>query len=205
MRTFVLVLAGLCASLPAVAEHLGAIGPTYPIQETDFLDLIQSRLRGKERSGELARLQDQARDRAVKSVQNPKPVAGVKRTEIARTFYYDPSFVLDHNILDADGRVLFPAGTRKNPLEVVGMSTHLVFFDARDSAQVARAKALIDQYGGRVKPILVGGSYLDLMQRWKRPVFYDQDGALVRKLGIGHVPALVSQEGLRLRVDEIVL
>ena len=84
-------------------------------------------------------------------------------------------------------------------------SKHLLFFDARDPRQVAQAKELIDLYQGRVKPILVGGSYLDLMKSWSRQVFYDQEGTLVRKLGITAVPAIVSQEGSRLRIDEVVV
>jgi conjugal transfer pilus assembly protein TraW len=52
--------------------------------------------------------------------------------------------------------------------------------------------------------ILTGGSYLELMRQWKRPVFYDQQGALTEKLGIRHVPALVSQEGNKLKIEEIL-
>jgi len=70
---------------------------------------------------------------------------------------------------------------------------------------VAKARVLIARYGGRVKPILVGGSYVGLMKSWGTPVFYDQEGTLVRKLGISAVPAIVSQEGLRLRIDEVGL
>ncbi len=33
--------------------------------------------------------------------------------------------------------------------------------------------------------------------------YYDQQGVLTRRLGIAQVPALVSQEGKRLRVDEL--
>ena len=99
--------------------------------------------------------------------------------------------------------MLFPAGTRKNPLDVVSLSRQLLFFDARDALQVGRARELIERYQGQVKPILVGGSYLDLMKRWNRPVFYDQDGNLVRRFGITAVPAIVSQEGQRLRIDEV--
>ena len=56
-----------------------------------------------------------------------------------------------------------------------------------------------------MKPILVGGSYLALMQSWHVPVYYDQQGLLTRRLGITQVPALVSQEGLRLRIDELAV
>ena len=80
----------------------------------------------------------------------------------------------------------------------------MVVIDARDPAQVGRAKRFLDERGGRLKVILTGGSYLDLMRRWKQPVFFDQQGSLAEKLGIRHVPALVSQEDRRLRIDELL-
>ena len=66
-----------------------------------------------------------------------------------------------------------------------------------------RAHELIASYQGKVKPILTAGSYLDLMKSWRTPVYYDQQGVLVRRFGITQVPALVSQEGMRLRIDEL--
>jgi len=92
-----------------------------------------------------------------------------------------------------------------NPLDYVSLSKKLFFFDARDKAQVRQAEAVILQLDGRVKPILTGGSYMALMRQWKRQVYFDQQGTLVKKLGIEHVPAIVSQEGKMLRIDEIVL
>ena len=68
-----------------------------------------------------------------------------------------------------------------------------------------RARGLIDVYRGRAKPILVGGSYMDLMRSWKLRLYYDQEGVLVRKFGITAVPAIVSQEGQRLRIDEVLI
>ena len=198
-----LIAAATCWALGAQAANLGTIGPTYPVAEKNLLDVIMARLRAKEASGELKRHEQEARDRAAYAVNNPRPVDGLRRARAARTFYFDPSFTLQSNVVDSTGAVLFPAGTRKNPLEVVSLSKHLLFFDARDPGQVARARELIEHYQGKVKPILVGGSYLDLMKRWNKPVFYDQDGTLVRKFGIAAVPAIVSQEGQRLRIDEV--
>jgi conjugal transfer pilus assembly protein TraW len=198
-----LIAAATSWALGAQAANLGTIGPTYPVAEKNLLDVIMARLRAKEASGELKRHEQEARDRAAYAVNNPRPVDGLRRAQAARTFYFDPSFTLQSNVVDATGAVLFPAGTRKNPLEVVSLSKHLLFFDARDPGQVARARELIEHYQGKVKPILVGGSYLDLMKRWNKPVFYDQDGTLVRKFGIAAVPAIVSQEGQRLRIDEV--
>ena len=198
-----LIAAATSWALGAQSANLGTIGPTYPVAEKNLLDVIMARLRAKEASGELKRHEQEARDRAAYAVNNPRPVDGLRRAQAARTFYFDPSFTLQSNVVDATGAVLFPAGTRKNPLEVVSLSKHLLFFDARDPGQVVRARELIEHYQGKVKPILVGGSYLDLMKRWNKPVFYDQDGTLVRKFGIAAVPAIVSQEGQRLRIDEV--
>ena len=189
----------------ARAIDLGVIGPTYEISEPHLLQMIEQRLREKERSGELGRLEAEARKRGIATVKNPPPVTGLRPTDTMRTFYFDPSFTLDRNIFGPQGELLFAAGTRKNPLEVVSLSRHLLFFDARDPRQVGRARQLIALYQGRVKPILVGGSYLDLMQSWHVPVYYDQQGLLTRRLGITQVPALVSQDGLRLRIDELAV
>jgi conjugal transfer pilus assembly protein TraW len=70
---------------------------------------------------------------------------------------------------------------------------------------VKHARELSGRYAGRIKPILTGGSYLDLMKDWRVPVYYDQSGTLTRRFGIRQVPALVSQDGLRLRIDELGL
>ena len=200
-----LVLGLMLGATGARAMDLGVIGPTYEISEPHLLQMIEQRLRDKERSGELGRLEAQVRERGIATVKNPPPVTGLRATETVRTFYFDPSFTLDRNLLGPQGELLFAAGTRKNPLEVVSLSRHLLFFDARDPRQVGRARQLIALYQGRVKPILVGGSYLDLMQSWHLPVYYDQQGLLTRRLGITQVPALVSQEGLRLRIDELAV
>lgn len=196
--------AALLLTVPsAQAVDAGVIGPTYDIAEPHLLKYIEERLRQKEASGELRRLQEEARTRGIDAVRHPEPVAGLVTTRTKRTSYYDPTYTLDRNLQDAQGNLMFAAGTRANPLDIVSLSRRLLFFDARDPRQVTQARQLIAHYDGRVKPIITGGSYLDLMQSWKLPVYYDQLGLLTRRLGIRQVPALVSQEGKRLRIDEL--
>ena len=198
-------IAALLVSIaPAAARDLGRVGPTYPIAEPDLLEEIQAVLQRKQASGELTRLQDEAQRRAVRAIESPAPVAGIVRTARARTHYVDPSITVERAITDGQGRVIVPARTRSNPLDVVTLTRQLLFFDGRDPEQVSLATAKLAELGGRLKPVLVGGSYLDLMRAWQVPVYFDQDGALVRRLGIAQVPALVAQEGKRLRVDELV-
>jgi conjugal transfer pilus assembly protein TraW len=196
----VLVLGGVATG--DRAEDLGTVGETYAIAEPHLLSYIEQTLREKEKSGELANLEEQAKSRVVESIRIPKPLAGIRPTQAARTFYFDPSIKVEQNITDDKGNIIVPAGTTKNPLEVVSLSKHLLFFDGRDPRQVRDARALIDHYGGKVKPILVAGSYLDLMKAWQLSVYFDQQGVLTTKFGITQVPALVSQEGMRLRIVE---
>ena len=199
----VATLAALAVAVCSSAEDLGTVGPTYAIEEPHLLNAIEQQLRAKEKSGELARLEVAAKQRIIDSIEHPMPLTGIRRTQIARSFYFDPSIVARENITDAKGNIIVPAGARANPLEIVSLSKHLLFFDGTDEQQVERAHTLIAHYQGKLKPILVAGSYLALMQRWQLPVYFDQQGALTRKLGITQVPALVSQEGLQLRIDEL--
>lgn len=202
-RAALIAVATTCLAAIANAQDLGVIGPVYPIAEPSLLDVILSKLRDAETSGHLANLQRDAQSGAARAVEQPEPVATVKNTRTARTFYYDPSIVVPYAITDAEGRIIVAPGTKVNPLDTVSLSKHLLFFDARDRQQLKRARALLDQHRGKVKLILTGGSYLDLMRWWKLPVFFDQQGILTKKLRIEHVPALVYQEGKRLRIDEL--
>jgi len=198
-----LVAVAMLLSLAVRAHDLGVIGPVYPIAEPNLLEVILARLRDAEASGVLARLQRDAQARAKHQIEQPAAIVKLTKTTKARSFFYDPSTVVPYAILDADGKLLVPPGTTVNPLDTVSLSQALLFIDARDTAQVKRASAILDQRGGKLKVILTGGSYLDLMRRWKRPVFFDQQGTLTEKLGIRHVPALVTQDGKRLRIEEI--
>jgi conjugal transfer pilus assembly protein TraW len=190
----------LCMTGFVLAE---VVGQTYPIQEPDLIKEIERTLKEKEKTGELARLQKEAIGRSQHSAINPSPVQGVMRTRIPRSFYFDPTVVANRRIMTPDGKVIVEAGQKFNPLDQISMSRRLIFFDARDPLQIKKVEDLIKQADGRAKPILVGGSYIDIQKQWGRPVFFDQAGILVRKFGIRQVPAVVFQEDKRLRIDEI--
>jgi conjugal transfer pilus assembly protein TraW len=202
----VIFVAALAASSVVISSpgYTQALGPTYPIAEPDLLKEIERVLKEKERNGELAKLQKEALERSKHSAMNPKAVQEVTRTRQARTFFFDPSIVANHRITTPQGRVLVEPGQRVNPLDQMAMTQQLVFFDARDPAQVAKAQSLIASANGKAKAVLTGGSYIELQKRWGKAVFFDQQGTLVRKFGIRHVPAIVAQEGRLLRIDEVL-
>lgn len=189
-------------SAPAPGADLGVIGPLHPIAEPDMLDEIQAVLRARQASGELERLQQAAHRRMRAAIETPAAVRGLQRAMRKRTWEVDPSVRFDAPIVDPEGRTVVPAGTLANPLSVVRLSKVLLFIDGRDRAQVAAARRLMDGSPLPVVPVLTAGSPPALARAWQRPVFFDQDGRLVQRFGIQAVPAKVSQQGLRLRVEE---
>lgn len=185
-------------------HNLGTLGPTYPIKEQDFLEEIITILKEKEAKGELERIKKEAIARATESIKNPKVVEGVSTTMVARTRYWDPSIVVEQPIVDDKGKVLVPKGTRRNPLDYITWHKSLFFFDGRDAAQVAMARTAVAQLGQKVRPVMVAGPVIDLMRKMKTQLFFDQQGALVKRFGIKQVPAWVYQEDKRIRIDEVL-
>lgn len=206
LRRCLAVAVGLVAfAAGASGADLGVRGPTYPIAEPDLLAAIMSALQAKSASGEMARRIEEAKRRAAEHAITPTPVAGLTRTVMPRSVMYDPTITVREPIVDGNGRIIVPAGTTANPLDVVTMSEQLYFVDGRDPAQVRQAKRVSDQLGDGVRVVLTGGSPVLLAQAWHRPVYFDQGGKLVRKFGIHQVPARVMQQGNQLQVDELAV
>lgn len=202
-----LALAALVVCGCATATDLGAIGPVHPIEEPDLLDMISEGLRAKQASGELDRLLDQGRRRIRARIDTPPPVPGLRRAQVARQWLFDPSIRVDEAIVDHRGRVVVPAGTVRNPLTVATLRSALLIFDGRDPAQVALARGELDaarQAQRAIKPILVGGSPNALARAWHQPVYFDQHGELTQRFGLSAVPVRITQQGLALRVEELV-
>lgn len=196
-----LLLALLVA--PAWAGSLTSLGPTYPIAEEDAMVAMQKKLKRMEASGELAKLQEQARQRIMRNIEEPAPVAGITATEKRSVRYFDPTITIPQAITDGTGRVVVAAGTKINPLDHVGLTKRWVFFDGRDAAQTVKVRAMVAKDGPRVKAILVAGSFMKTMREWGVQVYFDQYGQLSRRFGIAHVPSVVSQDGKRLKIEEI--
>lgn len=198
-----LLVALLPVSFAVMAEDLGVVGPTYEISERDVLELITSTLKRMEQTGELAKYQEDYKNKVISSIEHPRPLTGFKATETASTHYYDPSMVTGKDIVDATGKVLYPRGTRVNPLDYIGWNTYLLFVDGRDEKQLAFSKEIVAKSDRPVKIVLVAGEPLALMRKWKSSVYFDQGGKLIKRFAIAQVPAIVRQEGKRLRIDEL--
>ena len=191
----------LAAALPGAvsAKDLGVRGATWAIAEPDLLAQIEARLVGMERSGELARLEEEARASARRRLEEPVPAPGIAPARERRSRLFDPAIAVARDIRTADGALIAAAGTRVNPLERVTLSRHLLFVDGRREAEIAWALT----QARPAKIVLLAGRPLELMRRHRQPFFFDQGGRLAARFGLRFTPSLVEQAGTRLRITEI--
>ncbi|MBP6951564.1 MAG: type-F conjugative transfer system protein TraW [Alphaproteobacteria bacterium] len=195
----------LCLGQPISvhAKDFGVHGMILSIEEHDPIVLIQSKLKTMEERGELERHNFELQKKTRAAIERPKPVEGISKATKNRVFYYDPTYIVPEDIKDHHGQIIHPKGTRINPLETVSLSQGLLFFDGDDEDQVAFAKEKSKEASPKL--ILTKGTPLALSEELTVPVYFDQSELLTKKLGIQHVPTLVTQDELRLRIEEISL
>jgi conjugal transfer pilus assembly protein TraW len=203
MKKTLLALLLLLSSNIAVAKDYGIHGNTYEIKEQSFLDQIQAKLKKLEKSGELAKMQQKMKEKTFESVNQPKAVKDLTRASVNKEWIYDKSVTLEKDLADQNGRVFYKAGTKVNPLDRISMTKTLIFIDGSDEEQVKWA--LIQNKKKRVKIILTSGQIIKLMKSKKVRFYFDQNGTLIKKFSINHVPASVEQDGKSLLVKEIAL
>ena len=209
-RAAAMLLAATLASLPAAglpsgtsAKDLGVRGATWPVAELDLLEQVELQLLEMQRSGELARLETQARERARQKLEEPDPVPGIAPATRERTRLFDPAIVVERDIRTPDGALIAAAGTRIDPLARMMLARDLLFVDGRRDAEIVWALAREIETGRPSKIVLLAGRPLDLMRRYRRPFFFDTGGRLAARFGLRFTPASVEQAGALLRISEI--
>ncbi|MYK57539.1 MAG: type-F conjugative transfer system protein TraW, partial [Rhodospirillaceae bacterium] len=166
------ILAVLLATMPvaaitpdASARDLGVRGATWPVAEPDLLIQIETRLLQMQQSGALVRLEEEARIRARRQLEEPEPVPGIAPATEERSRPFDPAITVARDIRTPDGTLIAAAGTRVNPLEHLPLTRALLFIDGRREAEVAWALA----HDRPAKIVLLAGRPFDLMRRHRRP------------------------------------
>ncbi|PCI01065.1 MAG: conjugal transfer protein TraW [Alphaproteobacteria bacterium] len=201
----------ILTAFTSAAKDFGVKGHTHQIIEQPFLQMIDERLQKVDMDKEQSKMISIAKDR----VENPKPVEGVKPAKTGRVFHFDPTYILDEDAVLPCGKILHRAGTMVNPLAHMDLNRRLFFIDSREKMQIAWLKAQLNNPLSDQKEIvedrviLVGGSVLRLKEELGdehiNKVYFDQNGELTSKFGIKASPAIVVQDGLMLKIEEIKL
>lgn len=197
-RTVLAVL--LAAAGAAQAGAIGRVGPTYAIQEVDgrvAADAQKATLMARSREFET-----KTRQASRQFLDKLPPIKDIGRVERSQRRFIDLVYVVPEDVRNSQGRLLLKAGTSVNYGHRAKFDGLLYLFDGRDPRQVALLQRLWSAKM-KVQPILVAGSYTQLVKRFRRPFYYDYGGAISRRLTVTRVPALVGQDGNRLRIEEI--
>ena len=195
--------AALFACTEALATDLGVIAQTYPILEQDLIEHIKDKIAAKDQNGELDELNQQWLSRSKQYAAAPKgsflPPAVVPRITLIET-----KITLKNDLMGLEGKVLYPKGTTVNPLKIMRLTYALCFIDGDEKKQVGW---MIEHCTKNPlnKLVLVNGPLEALSKRTGLRLFFDQGGELIRRLKITALPAVLSQKGGDLYVEEIPL
>lgn len=217
-RVYITILMLLIATT-AYAKDLGIVGAVYQIRESDLLESIESKLKANEASGKLAALHAKYSNEVRAQVTKPRRIAGISNATTDTIRFYDPTHELDEEIRipgkDGAGDVVYPVGTKVNPLDYQDFDVVMLFIDGEEEAQRDFAHDQVDK-NPKTTIILINGepgqkhvsrvSKSKKIQPEERGInkknnveeksyyyYYDQWGMLSKKFGITRVPSLIYQ------------
>lgn len=197
-------------SLLGAVEHVKRrgsynVGELYQIKEPDILAVIEQRIKDYDWSKALARAQQRMAEKLSPGFDLPTAT----KTE---TSYFVPKFTLPDNIVipgynDNSDRIIAKAGDIINILEHKNLDVPIIVFDQEDRRQIEIVKDLLKKhpkadlfYVGVVVPKGNKNRQIELSREFNMPV-YPWFPKLTDRFGVNAVPALVTQEGKKLRID----
>jgi len=185
---------------------LGSYAQNYAIAEPPLDDVLTLKLQ-QAQSGEAGVKATRDWTDAMRTFYtNPPVTPGIQANDSKhKVRYVDPSISVPEDVFGPDGRLAFAKGSKFNALHYVALPEPHLFFDARDARQVQAAKAAVLYFQGGVRLIAVGGSAVLTAPKVGQRVYYDYAGTFSKNFQIKRVPALITQEKMRYRVDELPL
>jgi len=180
-------------------QDYGTRGQTFAIDELSLLEEIMEKLDLAKENGTLEQMQTEFSKKVKAKVLRPLPVANITKASINSSWTYNPTFTQETDIIDGEGRVIIAAGTSINALEKLKWGEPLIFIDGEDKEQIDWATSK------QGKIVLTNGAPLELANKLKRLVYFDQGGIFCNRFKIEAVPALIEQDGLLLKITEVKL
>ncbi|HOV56371.1 MAG TPA: TrbC family F-type conjugative pilus assembly protein [Rhodanobacteraceae bacterium] len=180
---------------------LGKLGPTYPVEERDFTEVLKARAAAIDMDALKAKAMQRFWER---QTFVPLPAA---REDAQRTV--DPSIEVTADIVTPDGKVIARKGDRVNPLQSVPFTQRLVIVDASDATQVQLVKPYMSFQGRRVTVLT---TQVDRARGWAQ--LAEREGELghpiqlltatiADRFHIERVPSIVEAQGDHFVVREL--
>lgn len=186
-------LLALASSFPTHAGKAVVLGQTYPIAEPDTLEEIKRQAASKDWQSWMKR--EPANYGAFASVALP-------RAQQAESRLFDPTYTLPEDIKDQQGKVLFPKGITVNVYDRIKVPGRYIVIGPEPENFVWLREVAKPVSGDKV--LVAGGNVLTLRQTMGVPL-YQLDDRFIERFGLRRVPAIVRQEGNKLRINEYAL
>lgn len=219
-----LFVASLTINASANAIDLGVWGESSAIAEEDFEVHIIKQLEalGDEK---LRAHQEMIKDQMVARIKRPRAVKNISKATATTARYYDPTFIIQDDIFNEKNQLLYPRGTKVNPLKQKAFDEIWIFIDGDDLLQVEFAK---NYQEANAQNELDKKSKVSKANETKKPTkikkiiltngepgaqtdgsffFFDQAGEISRKLNLTKVPSVIRQapNEAMILIEEIAL
>lgn len=177
---------------------IGTLGATYQIAEKDALSAMESKAKEKDWKQVFS---DKKTKSAILSFK-PDDLQKLPAAKESRSFRFKMEYILEFDITDDKGNIIYPKGFLFNPLEYVTLPNTLVVIDGTDKKQVTWFKQSEYRKDFKVMLLITDGKYSDLIQDLKIPVFY-ANSTIVGKFRLQVTPSVIRQDQSYLEVSEI--
>jgi len=203
----IIVLLGMIISLSnsTIIEILD-VGKTYPFAEKDFLQEIQEYI--KTHKSQIETKLTKIRKEQIKKVKQfkPKGIDPLTPATRNRVFYPDMTYTLQFDIKDQYGKILYPKGYKFNPTKYVHLSYGIIIINGKREKEIKWLLKNKNKYLNTIayKVFLTDGSWYEVSQKLKQPVFYCLK-EIEDRFQLQHTPSIIIQKNGEIEVREICL
>ncbi len=177
-----------------IAKDLGVVGNTYPIIEPDIILEMKQKMANQERLNS-AMLRNRLRD------YKPADLHELPKATKDKQKIVDMTYTLPADLLDADGKIIYPKGFTFNPLDYVTFRRGLVILNGGDQEQLHWFETSPYYESHQAMLLITDGSAYDLISQLQRPVFY-LTSDIATRLQLAAVPSVVIQEQDKMQIFE---
>ncbi len=184
-------------------QNLGVHGKTYKIEENNFYEWLMSRIKSQKDKIKKFNKRDVS-----KMLTKQMEIDGfnIPNCTENNTKTVDPVYILDHNIKDANGNILYSKGTVVNPFDYMNFKRKYFFLDVDNATQVNLYRKIASKSKMNIQPLAVSGNLQEYYQKAKASGLSIPAGKpnkqIIKKMNITCVPSLAYQKGKLLEVKE---
>jgi len=185
----------ILSTVSAVAAADQIVGQTFPIAEPDAHTELLTRVK----NADWKTLMDKSKIQYAALTGEYLPNAAKDETRL-----FDPTYALPQSIMDANGRVLFPAGYKVNTYKQLGIQTTRRYIVIGPDASHWRWLNEVAKPTDSDRVLLARGNVFDMRQKTGRNILR-LDARFIERFGVKSVPAIVTQSGTMLLVREFAV